>query len=416
MLLNSGIIIQAMKIALIILVFEDHERLEKHLALLKKQTRKPDIIIVNTGSKPIAPCKGLKCKIYKSDNLGIAAGFNEGIRKAVEQGYDYVILADDDSYPVKKDLIGIFWKHAEKGTKAVAGFYPNGRPICHSNQYFMIRSELFSQTGFYFTPFFTFFEDSDIYKRVEKLTRITHDPEIILDHHVFTPNLDLRRTHLFFRSGFISSLISYGLIHFISFFYSSFFHALFVLFFHRSSSYLVNFLNAITDFLLGNTGDVQTRRHFLLKACEPPHSKTVILYPTDSSKLPSFLKNAEIFKEEVPYPFSIRTLKGLSRAIDFIFKAKSKTLVVAEQFHTAYPPLSLLTKDIFLYDTSNGRCYHFYKNNVLLNFLLSVILPVFLVPLLLPIPVILYFIKKRYYLSMYRKEIESHIGFYKKFS
>lgn len=77
------------------------------------QTCKCDILIVDNAS---ADNTGAWCKNIKSDyapptfngevhyfntgrNIGGAGGFNYGMRKAVEMGYEYVWIMDDDCIP-----------------------------------------------------------------------------------------------------------------------------------------------------------------------------------------------------------------------------------------------------------------------------------------------------------------------------
>lgn len=75
-----------------------------------------DILIIDNGSSDGTKesIEGLindNLIIYKNTgvNLGGAGGFNYGLRAAVEQGYKYVWIMDDDTYPNKDALEKLFY-------------------------------------------------------------------------------------------------------------------------------------------------------------------------------------------------------------------------------------------------------------------------------------------------------------------
>ncbi len=103
---RKGIAMQK-PIAAIVVTYNRAELLAECLQALKAQTFQGfDIIVINNGStdsteqmlQPYIAANGF-CYYNTGTNLGGAGGFNYGIRKAYEAGYDYYWLMDDDTIP-----------------------------------------------------------------------------------------------------------------------------------------------------------------------------------------------------------------------------------------------------------------------------------------------------------------------------
>lgn len=102
-----------MKVAAIIVTFNRKKLLKENIKCLLNQTMKNlfDIIIIDNhstdGTKEEIEKHILKKEIIYKDtgsNLGGAGGFQFGIKYAVEQGYDYVWVMDDDCMPTETAL------------------------------------------------------------------------------------------------------------------------------------------------------------------------------------------------------------------------------------------------------------------------------------------------------------------------
>ena len=87
----------------VVVTYNRLEMLKTCLASIKKQTVPCDIIIVNNASTD-----GTRQWLADTDagyvlnmrtNTGGAGGFNAGVREAVNRGYDYIWLMDDDTLP-----------------------------------------------------------------------------------------------------------------------------------------------------------------------------------------------------------------------------------------------------------------------------------------------------------------------------
>ena len=76
------------------------------LDCLRRQTARADVLVVDNAStdgtgEALLPLieAGRIAYANTGENLGGAGGFQYGIRRAVEAGYDYVWIMDDDSMP-----------------------------------------------------------------------------------------------------------------------------------------------------------------------------------------------------------------------------------------------------------------------------------------------------------------------------
>lgn len=90
------------KVAAVVLTYRPASDLEENI---KKIIRQVDhVFVINNESDGVCPCPSLGHDPrvsfqYNKLNLGVATGFNQGIRYALDSLYDYVILFDQDSVP-----------------------------------------------------------------------------------------------------------------------------------------------------------------------------------------------------------------------------------------------------------------------------------------------------------------------------
>lgn len=115
MVLNNRKVIKMDKIVALVLTYNRMQLLRECLENLVAQTAKCDILVVDNAStddtsKMVKEFIGNNRSranikyINTGANLGGAGGFAFGMRKAVEMGYDYVWLMDDDTIPQKQAL------------------------------------------------------------------------------------------------------------------------------------------------------------------------------------------------------------------------------------------------------------------------------------------------------------------------
>lgn len=190
-------------VAAIVLNWNDAEFLPYSVGSLLKQSESADIIIVDNGStdgsKKVIEAFGAKVTpLWNTDNLGFAGGVNTGIRYAIEQGYKYVALLNNDAVADKdwvKELISSIEKNDRTGAAtstmlhkrdntydSTGDFYtiwglpyPRGRDEEVLGQYnkhldimsasggaSMFRTSMLKQIGLFDEDFFAYYEDSDL--------------------------------------------------------------------------------------------------------------------------------------------------------------------------------------------------------------------------------------------------------------
>lgn len=87
----------------VVVTFNRLDMLRQCIAALEKQTASCDILVIDNASTDETP-RWLSTKeniinIRMSENTGGAGGFNRGVKEAVERGYDYIWIMDDDTLP-----------------------------------------------------------------------------------------------------------------------------------------------------------------------------------------------------------------------------------------------------------------------------------------------------------------------------
>lgn len=105
------------KTAVIVVTYNRLKLLKENINALQSQKNENySIFIINNASTDgteeyVKSLKDEKIKYYNTGkNIGGAGGFSYGIRKAIEQGYDYAWLMDDDSIPQDNALNSLIEK------------------------------------------------------------------------------------------------------------------------------------------------------------------------------------------------------------------------------------------------------------------------------------------------------------------
>ncbi len=99
------------KVAILVVTYNRINDLKHCVSLLKEQTYDNyDIIIVNNGSTD-GTKKYLDSQsdviVINQENLGGAGGFHAGMRYMYENGYDWLLMMDDDGIPDENELINL---------------------------------------------------------------------------------------------------------------------------------------------------------------------------------------------------------------------------------------------------------------------------------------------------------------------
>ena len=160
--------------------------------------------------------------IYNNNNLGVAGGNNIGIRRAISDGCDFVLLSNYDinikKTNVVNDLLKLAYRDNSKiyvpkiyyyGTNIIwyGGGYidyirgitvhngdnENDRGQCDAigltnyapTCFMIIHKNIFENVGLMDDKYFVYFDDTDFVERcTKKGVRIFYDPNIIIDHKV----------------------------------------------------------------------------------------------------------------------------------------------------------------------------------------------------------------------------------------
>jgi hypothetical protein len=190
-------------IAVIVLNWNDADLLPHSVGSILDQTKSCDIIIVDNASKDnsknvINSFGNTVTVLWNTENLGFAGGVNTGIRYAIEKGYEYIALLNNDATADKdwvKHLHAAFAEdkfigattsamlHAGDNTYDSTGeFYtlwglafPRGRDEPINGQYdssvetmgvsggaSMFRASMFKDVGLFDEDFFAYYEDVDL--------------------------------------------------------------------------------------------------------------------------------------------------------------------------------------------------------------------------------------------------------------
>ncbi|MBE5789063.1 MAG: glycosyltransferase [Clostridiales bacterium] len=131
------------KTVAIVVTFNRKDMLQECIHRLLEQTEACDILIIDNASTDgtydaISQfIGGERIRYYNTDkNIGGAGGFNYGLRKAYEIGYQYFWLMDDDTYPEKDALSKLLKADAqlnhEYGFLSSMAYWKDGSP-CNMN-------------------------------------------------------------------------------------------------------------------------------------------------------------------------------------------------------------------------------------------------------------------------------------------
>ncbi len=93
----------------VVVTYNRHDLLVECLDRLERQSRRADHVLVidnaSTDETPTMLARRPGIEVVRlRENLGGAGGFAEGIRRAHEQGYDWIWLLDDDTFADEKCL------------------------------------------------------------------------------------------------------------------------------------------------------------------------------------------------------------------------------------------------------------------------------------------------------------------------
>ena len=146
--------------------------LREHLARLSTQTSDDfDVILVQNDDFGMPPLKGRGCAhLVSKEGIGCAGGSYAGELFALSEGYEKVILADDDCAPVSDDLVESLDSATESSDIALPRMVYGddslpapGNLISH---YGCVRSEALRKSGLSYVPLFFGGDDIEMMERL----------------------------------------------------------------------------------------------------------------------------------------------------------------------------------------------------------------------------------------------------------
>lgn len=162
------------KTAIIIPSFRRPDLLSQHATLLRKQSMADfDIISVyGTDDGYIQPPPGIgMVHIRRKIDIGSAGAFYIGELYALNEGYEILVIADDDCLPTSDSLLQELDRALEGtgGSSPWVRFTPDRwRSEGVISMYRAYRREVFEKVGLTFLPFYTSAEDLDLMWRIKR--------------------------------------------------------------------------------------------------------------------------------------------------------------------------------------------------------------------------------------------------------
>ncbi len=266
------------KIGIVTVLYNSEPVLEDFFRTLNEQTYKNFILyLVDNASKDASVQKGyeyaklvdFECKwLLQGGNLGVAEGNNIGIKAALSDGCDYILLSNNDivlqADTIEKLMVGMnsmnvsmvvpkiyYWDEPKKIWMAGGGFqwlqfstYHRGEDMEDKGQYnermlidyaptcfMLIKASVFERVGFIDKKYFVYYDDTDFVWRAVKLgtEQLAYIPESILWHKVSSctgggmSDFSLHyshRNHIVFASKYCHGIhrlvfVSYLIAHFL---------------------------------------------------------------------------------------------------------------------------------------------------------------------------------------------------------
>ena len=170
------------------------EMLEKHLSILANQDSLDfDVLVI--GIPPKAKARGFNLLVYREKfPLGSSGAFGIGQVLAYCLGYECIVNADIDCFPVSRDLLGQLRAAAKKTGKAVfpASVFDSNDPKANRNyivnHYGFVPREIYRRFGFANFRFFKGGEDAELQGRLEMEGAVARCDSALVEHRNLESN------------------------------------------------------------------------------------------------------------------------------------------------------------------------------------------------------------------------------------
>jgi GT2 family glycosyltransferase len=185
--------------ALVIPVKDEADLLNEHLGKLGKQTTADfDAVILHSPALDLSKVKkdsrfGLVF-VREKTPMGLTSGFYAGQKFALEKGYETVILADVDAYPVSGNLVQKLQEAAVSDKKSI--FVPSLDSVSDSsdiNWYGAMNRLVLEKGGLTYMPFYYGLDVSEITVRMRNMGfNIINIPDVSAFHDNFKHTMSLK--------------------------------------------------------------------------------------------------------------------------------------------------------------------------------------------------------------------------------
>jgi GT2 family glycosyltransferase len=214
------------KVVVVIPNWNGEDFIKESLLSLEKQSFPHDVIVVDNGSSDnsvsIIEKAFPKVKLLKfKDNAGFAGGVNRGIKPALKEGHDYIVLFNNDAVADKRWLehlvsaaklhnesgiiTGKFMRMDKKHIDSTGDQYsiwgmpfPSNRNILDNDDVSegkhvfsatggasLYRTSMLKEIGLFDEKFFAYYEDVDISFRAQLAGwKVWYEPKALAYHHV----------------------------------------------------------------------------------------------------------------------------------------------------------------------------------------------------------------------------------------
>ncbi|MBU0527959.1 glycosyltransferase [Candidatus Micrarchaeota archaeon] len=367
------------KTAIVIATYQNPEVLKKHLDLLEKQSFKDfDIIIVygeNDNFLDGAPEDILHIK--EKGRNGCAGAFYIGQKTALDEGYENIISADDDCFPVSETLVEELVRRVQKeNTIAIPKWRRDKEKIQHEYvfHYSCIPQKILRKSGLPFYPLFFGGDDVEMIERIKKMGINVEHTEATTYHELLEMPLtdNTQKRYLYSRGGFEAWLL---LGNYARAFLFCFFHLTgatsFLIF--RKNERAKGIVSAMINGSLMEFGNKKIPAADDVIVVE--YKKKSLDVVVDKSSDPSKLRYGSIF---AGFPRLIRwPMKSLLFFQDFK-KYFGKTVVFVKRYERIHLPIMLMAKSAYL--QGDEKTYELYKDRGKIGIIFGMLIMLILVP------------------------------------
>ncbi len=367
------------KTVIVIATYQNPEVLRKHLDLLEKQSFRDFDIIIVYGEKDnfLDGASGSIFHIKENGRNGCAGAFYIGQKTALEEGYENIISADDDCFPVSETLVEELVHRVQKdNTIAISKWRRGKETIQHEYvfHYSCIPQKILRRAGLPFYPLFFGGDDVEMIERIKKMgINVEHTEATTYHEPLDMPLIDnTQKRYLYSRGGFEAWLL---LGNYVRAFLFCFFHLT------GATSFLIFRKNERAKVIISAmiNGSVM---EFGNKKIPAADDVIVVEYKkksgdvvVDKDSYPSKFRYGSIF---AGFPRLIRRpMESLLFFQDFK-KYFGKTVVFVKRYERIHLPIMLMAKNAYL--QGDEKTYELYKGRGKIGIIFGMLIMLILVP------------------------------------